>query len=541
MKIDKGEWLRFWGYVLSISLNTGTPVEKMWSDQPIPESVLPPPRMGRHGMPKNRFKAIRAAMRFGPSDDASFDLDEWCFVQPMVDAFNTHMAEIINPRDWLLCCDESMCAWRGKQGKRDHTKIPKLSWVPRKPEPLGCELKTAGCALSGALLFIEICKGKETHSALEYFKGKASDGRMYGHTTATTLRLVKPWFSSERVVFGDSWFASVMTAEALAQKGLFFLGDVKTATKRFPSEALEQNTNPENGAWATFTSELKLGGDKTIPIFSVSHRRGEHVHNFVSTCGTTIKGGAHLAYFEDEEDRAYVSDEIAFELTRKAPKVINDRTLAQPCIDRHNRYRQFLLAIEKRMVTNSFDFRMGCTLFGILVTNCFFLHRYLNSELADFKEEMSKLSYRVMRNPHAPDPNAKPSPQTGRGSPPGSPDDHDRDHTLRQISLFDRENNIVKKHHQLRCVVCGKKTSWYCVGCTGGPHQMVPVCPCQTRGGGKGGKGTKTHDCERSHCRQGKKCARKKRQRTADEDILEGDTEDDDDDEEDEEEGEEKD
>ena len=65
--------------------------------------------------------------------------------------------------------------------------------------------------------------------------------------------------------------------------------------------------------------------------------------------------------------------------------MINDGTLAQPCIDRHNRYRQFLLAIEKRMITNSFDFRFGCTLFGMLVTNCFFLHHYFNSELADFK------------------------------------------------------------------------------------------------------------------------------------------------------------
>ena len=60
----------------------------------------------------------------------------------------------------------------------------------------------------------------------------------YGHTTATSLRLCEPWFDKKLVVYGDSWFASVKLAEAFMQRGLYFMGDVKTNTKRFPSEAL---------------------------------------------------------------------------------------------------------------------------------------------------------------------------------------------------------------------------------------------------------------------------------------------------------------
>ena len=52
----------------------------MWSDQLISESVLPPPRMGRHGMSKNRWKVICSALAFGPSDSGAFDRDEWCFI-----------------------------------------------------------------------------------------------------------------------------------------------------------------------------------------------------------------------------------------------------------------------------------------------------------------------------------------------------------------------------------------------------------------------------------------------------------------------------
>ena len=94
------------------------------------------------------------------------------------------------------------------------------------------------------------------------------------------------------------------TAEELAKKGLHFVGDVKTGTTRFVAKtSLEAATPRENGSWATWTSELKLGGDQTIPIFAVSHRRGESIHGFISTCGTTLPGHSHYAYFEDDEER----------------------------------------------------------------------------------------------------------------------------------------------------------------------------------------------------------------------------------------------
>ena len=148
-------------------------------------------------------------------------------------------------RSWSATC-RTAARSGGVSGKAKAVKARRTSSkVPRKPEPLGAELKTTGCALSGALLFIEICKGKETHAALDYFA-------QFGHTTATTLRLTKNWQGTGRVVAGDSWFASVKTAEALGDKGLFFVGDVKTATRRYPT-GIDAYTNPENGAWATFT------------------------------------------------------------------------------------------------------------------------------------------------------------------------------------------------------------------------------------------------------------------------------------------------
>lgn len=262
-KINKGELLRFWGYVLALAVHKGLPLEKMWSDAPNSNSILPSPAMGRHGMSFNRFKRIRSALAFGPSDEATLRADPWAFVRKLVDDFNTHRATAISP-GWLLTVDESMIAWRGQVGLLDPAKCPHRSWVPRKPEPLGVEMKTAGDALSGILLRMEICEG----AAAMKFKPYAAD---WGATTACTLRLFEPWFGSGRVCAGDSWFASVKTARALLDNGLHFIGDVKTATSLFPKEALEDATSSESGAWATYKTMLSLhNGNK---VCSYHHRR----------------------------------------------------------------------------------------------------------------------------------------------------------------------------------------------------------------------------------------------------------------------------
>ena len=426
-KLTEGEVLRFFGYMLSLSLHTGMPLDKMWSKTQDPKSTAPPPMMGRFGMSKNRFDKLRAIFSYGPSDDAAFAENDWCFCEPMVDAFNEHMHKQVNP-GWLLAPDESMSAWRGKVGKKDTKKCPHRMFVQRKPEPLGVELKNIGDAESGLILFQELTKGKADVIKPKFYT------KENGATAATTLRLSENWFGTGRVVAGDSWFASVRTTEQLALNGLFFIGDVKTGTKRFvPKTELERATPRENGAWATWTSSLKLGGDKTMPIYAVSHRRGESIHGFVASCGTTLGGHSHYAYFLDDEERAMGHIE-EFELARGCPKVLNDFTKAQPTIDRHNRYRQHILAMEKRLVTNNFSFRLFTTFFGMHVINCFMWHRYANNQLADFKVELDALALALMRNPKVEQP--KPcSPHGGCRSPTGSGDGDT--HYLTPLKMID--------------------------------------------------------------------------------------------------------
>ncbi|KAL1516062.1 hypothetical protein AB1Y20_002674 [Prymnesium parvum] len=207
-------------------------------------------------------------------------------------------------------------------------------FIKRKPEPCGVEFKNIGDAQSGIILFLEMTEGKAEQLRPEYYQE-------YGATTSCTLRLTAPWHGSKRDIGGDSWleswFASVKTAQALARKGLYFVGDVKTATSRYPVDAIKLATPQSSGAWATYSSQLFVNDGTTVPIYAVSHRCGEGVHNFVATCGVTLRGHQSImAYFKDEEER-YNNECFDVELTRQAPKVVNDFiSLAQPTNDRHN-------------------------------------------------------------------------------------------------------------------------------------------------------------------------------------------------------------
>ena len=67
--------------------------------------------------------------------------------------------------------DESMSQYKPSStgvsnGKAtpDWDNIPTLDWVPRKPEPLGKELKTCCDGMSGVFLRLEIQEGKVRHA-----------------------------------------------------------------------------------------------------------------------------------------------------------------------------------------------------------------------------------------------------------------------------------------------------------------------------------------------------------------------------------------
>ena len=81
------------------------------------------------------------------------------------------------------------------------------------------------------------------------------------------------------------------------------------------------------------------------------------IHTYISTHGTT-KRGRDQSHKDDTGDDGHAAP------PRKCPKILNDWTQAQPHIDKANRWRQRILAIEERFPTSSFPFRLMTTVIG---------------------------------------------------------------------------------------------------------------------------------------------------------------------------------
>ena len=126
----------------------------------------------------------------------------------------------------MLVVDESMIQWAAECGAH-------LTYLPRKPTPLGIGIKCMVDHTSGIMLCADLLEGKGIDNKKEFVAE-------YGVATATTLRLVAPYFGSARVVIADSWFGSYKCAVALRQKGLFSIMNINTGHKKFPRDKIKE-------------------------------------------------------------------------------------------------------------------------------------------------------------------------------------------------------------------------------------------------------------------------------------------------------------
>ena len=90
--------------------------------------------------------------------------DEWWRAKLLFGGFNTPCKNIA--ASFLKVGDESMSAIRFRTTVKGN--LPHLSYIFRKPEPLGNDFKAVACSVTGALLFIEVQRGKEGMKDIRY-------------------------------------------------------------------------------------------------------------------------------------------------------------------------------------------------------------------------------------------------------------------------------------------------------------------------------------------------------------------------------------
>ena len=113
------------------------------------------------------------------------------------------------------------------------------SYIFRKPEPLGTEMKNVACSRLGTMLHLEIQKGKEAMKKSEFQSELGDTAECMKRLAFATKGCGQ--LTSNNTYFADSWFSSVKTAEEMAASGVNYCGPVKTSHMGFCLATLEKS------------------------------------------------------------------------------------------------------------------------------------------------------------------------------------------------------------------------------------------------------------------------------------------------------------
>jgi hypothetical protein len=111
-------------------------------------------------MAMRRFEDIKtyfpqAVADFEKSDPKQpINHDPWYMLSAFIEFFNNNRAKTV-AASVIKLLDESMSAWRPRKDKTEG--LPNISFILRKPEPLGTEFKSMACSLTGICLFCLLC------------------------------------------------------------------------------------------------------------------------------------------------------------------------------------------------------------------------------------------------------------------------------------------------------------------------------------------------------------------------------------------------
>ena len=156
---------------------------------------------------------------------------EWWRARLLIDGFNEACSNIVT--SYLKVGYESMSSLQFCTTSKGD--LPQLSYIFRKLEPLGTEFKMVPCSITGALILIEIQRGKQGMKSSQY------NLELVSTSVFTKILMEEMKELGQRSLKGstryfflfDSWFSSKKAAEAATSIGVDLIGMVKTNTKGF--------------------------------------------------------------------------------------------------------------------------------------------------------------------------------------------------------------------------------------------------------------------------------------------------------------------
>ncbi|NBX97284.1 hypothetical protein EBQ81_00260, partial [bacterium] len=232
------------------------------------------------------FRKIKRVLAFPTYDDSAPEKladmgpgpDNMRFIRRWLHACNDQWKTSWEAGTYLVV-DETMVAWSG-------TGTAHLTYIPRKPSPLGIMVKVTCCGSSGVLLHAELVEGAVVDHNKEWYSE-------YKATTACTLRLTKQWHGTGRVVVGDAWFGSVRTVEELRNRGLYAVMCVKQGCSGYPRAELRASLR-RRGDQRFYEKDIWLA-QGPVPMWAGGHQDKQPLL-LCATTGTSLPGEKKVRY-----------------------------------------------------------------------------------------------------------------------------------------------------------------------------------------------------------------------------------------------------
>ena len=257
------------------------------------------PHFEKH-MSLSRFKEFR---KFLPSmyvDETKIETDPWYQFSGAVDEFNMIRRKRVVASSWISA-DESMSAWKPRT--TDKGGLPNISFIVRKPKPLGTEFKSTACPITGVLRCLEIQRGKQGMMDKKY-------NMTIGATAGCTLRLAEDTIAEDDIgmthgIRADAWFGSVKTASELAIRGFECVLQIKQYHSLFPKDYIDDALKEAPGGIAIF---LEGKAPNEVPLIAIGyHYSRKIILHFIATkkSGSTAEGFPHQSKYTNDYDNVH--------------------------------------------------------------------------------------------------------------------------------------------------------------------------------------------------------------------------------------------
>jgi hypothetical protein len=384
----KGEIVKFFGVIVLATKFEFDDRRSLWATTAT-SKYIPAPLFGKTMMSRNRFDDLWRCIRFSdqPSvrpSDMTAEQYRWKLVDDFVTSFNEHRASTFSPSE-RICVDESISRWYGKGGHWINHGLPMYVAIDRKPEN-GCEIQCASCGESGIMIRLKLVKTAEEEARHIALMDEAATGEIMSdqgllHGAKVMRDLVLPWMHSDRIVCGDSYFASVPAATMMMRYGMRFIGVVKSATRQYPMSYLSQvelNNRGDRKGMVTIGGDTN--SDPKLLAFVWMDRQRRY---FIATCSSLAEGSPYKRQrwrqLEDASGDEHADPQLV-DLVVPQPKAAETYYETCAMIDRHNRHRQDTLGIENKLVTQSWSMRVNLTILSMIVVDAWLAYSQCRGE-----------------------------------------------------------------------------------------------------------------------------------------------------------------